>query len=252
MKETYIKIPVNGNLEIHGTLRGNITSPLIILCPGLGGWMHDLQMFNASRYFEKEGYSSLRISFYGHDKKQRNITDFGVKDNASDIDSVVEYARKNGAKFVAVVGHSFSGLAIAYSSKQEFDTGILWDPTHTDGYEDPLAQENLKKDYIYSDKLKSFVSGEGPGYVLSNKVFEEYDPGSTQAISKFRKPLLVINADENEPQITRGLDYVNNCPAKSKQIIIPDSSHSFTEDGALDKLYKATFLWIEKIRSNEG
>jgi len=38
-------------------LRGGLGKDLIILAPGLGGWMHDLQMFNASCYFERSAIS---------------------------------------------------------------------------------------------------------------------------------------------------------------------------------------------------
>ena len=70
MTEHYVKIlNKNDDIEIHGVLRGDYSQPLIVLAPGLGGWMHDLQMFNASRYFEEKGYSTLRVSFYGHDEK---------------------------------------------------------------------------------------------------------------------------------------------------------------------------------------
>jgi hypothetical protein len=74
-KNVCIPIP-NSELEIHGILRGKYTSPLAILAPGLGGWQHDLLLFNASRFFEQHGISTLRVSFYGDDNKQRNIGDF--------------------------------------------------------------------------------------------------------------------------------------------------------------------------------
>jgi len=249
MNESYIKIPIyDDGVEVHGTLRGGFGGDLIILAPGLGGWMHDLQMFNASRYFEDAGYSTLRLSFYGHDDKQRNISDFGVKENARDIDAVVQYVIEKGCTFVAVAGHSYSGLAIVYATEQAFNTGILWDPTHTDGYETPEAIEGLEREYVYIDSLKSYVSGIGPGYVLSKKVFHDHGPGSREMVARFTKPLLVINADGHEGQIDKGLDYINYCPTESKQIIIPNSSHSFTENGAMDNLFKATLDWIEKIK----
>ncbi len=48
MKERPIEIPIpNSKLKIHGVLRGDYSHPLVILAPGLGGWMHDLLVFNA-------------------------------------------------------------------------------------------------------------------------------------------------------------------------------------------------------------
>jgi len=251
MTEHYVKIlNKNDDIEIHGVLRGDYSQPLIVLAPGLGGWMHDLQMFNASRYFEEKGYSTLRVSFYGHDEKQRNISDFGPHDCANDIDTIVGYVHEQGAEFVAVAGHSYSGLGIMYSKKQDFDTGILWDPTHTDGYDDPESQKNLEKDFVFIDSLNSYVSGEGPGYVLAKKVFTDYGPGSKVAAQNFKKPLLVVNASDTDFQIERGKDYVDNCSAKSKQIVIPNSSHPFTEEGSMESLFGETIKWIEEIRNS--
>lgn len=249
MKETYIEVPsYETGIKVHGMLRGDLTMPVIILAPGLGGWMHDLQMFNASRFFDTHGYATLRLSFYGHSDNQRNISNFGVHENAKDIDAVVDYVLSKGSTFIAVAGHSFSGLAIAYSKKQKFNTGILWDPTHTDGYDDPEAQKNLDRDFMYIKELGIYVSGVGPGYVLSDKVFNDHAPGSNEAAKNFNKPLLVLNASDTQSQIDRGNDYVASCPAMSRQVTIPDSSHPFTENGAMERLFKETLQWMEEIR----
>jgi esterase/lipase len=249
MKETYIEIPSSDNgIAIHGTLRGKSSGPLILLLPGLGGWMHDLQMFNGSRYFEERGYSTLRISPYGHAENQRSISNFGIHEYSKDVDAVCKYLRSKGTDFIAVAGHSYGGLAIAYSKEQNFETGILWDPTHTDGYGNPEAIKNLERDFMYIKELDSYVSGTGPGYVLAKKVFTDHGPGSNIAISKFKKPLLVVNASDTKSQITAGKDYVDNCPAESKQVIIPNSSHPFTEDGAMERLFQATADWVDQIQ----
>jgi dienelactone hydrolase len=247
MKETSVKAPILGTkLAVHGVLRGDYSSPLAVLAPGLGGWMHDLLLFNASRYFEKLGIATLRVSFYGHEEDQRNIRDFDVKTNATDIDAVVDFAKKEGAKWVCVIGHSYSGMAIVYSEAQQFDAAVLWDPSHTDGYDDPQAKKNLENDFLYIKELDSYVSGSGPGYVLSRKVFENYAPGSTAMAHKFKVKTLVANADHSKKMLKYGKQYVASIDAPTKHSIIPDSSHPFTEDGAMEKLFEQTASWIKK------
>src|SRR5664279_2266735 len=109
--ERNITVPIpRANLEVRGVLRGEYSQPLAILAPGLGGWMHDLILFNASRHFEKQGIATLRVSFYGDDEKQRNIGDFDVKINAADIDTVVDYTKQQGCEWMCVIGHSYSGM----------------------------------------------------------------------------------------------------------------------------------------------
>lgn len=245
--ERNITVPISRtDLEIHGVLRGGYDQPLAILAPGLGGWMHDLILFNASRYFEKQDVATLRVSFYGDSERQRNIGDFDVKTNAADIDTIVDYAKEQGSEWICVIGHSYSGMATVYSQKQAFDAAVLWDASHTDGYDEPQAKKNLEKDFLYIDKLGSYVSASGPGYVLSRKVFENYAPGSTAMAQAFRVNTLVVNAEESGEAMYRfGEDYAKSISALTKHVVIPGASHPFTEDGAMEKLYATTTAWIK-------
>jgi alpha/beta superfamily hydrolase len=246
--ERNINVPIpETDLEIHGVLRGEYAQPLAILAPGLGGWMHDLILFNASRYFEEQGIATLRVSFYGDGEEQRNIGDFDVKTNAADIDTIVDYARQNGAGWICVIGHSYSGMAIVYSQKQAFDAAVLWDASHTDDYDEPEAKKNLEKDFLYIPELDSYVSAHGAGYVLSRKVLENYSPGSTIMAQAFTVNTLIVNASDSGEAMERfGQDYANSVDAKTKHIVIPGASHPFTEDGAMERLYAATAEWIKE------
>jgi dienelactone hydrolase len=246
MNEKKVKIPIRGtNLEIHGVLRGDFSIPLVILAHGLGGWMHDVLMFNASRYFGKHGIASLRIDFYGWDEKQRDIKDCYVKTFAEDIDATVAYIKQHGAEWVGAIGHSYGGLAIAYSNNQEFDAAVLWDPTHTDGYENPDAKKNLEKDFIYLKELDSYVTGNGYGDVLSRKVFEGYAPGSTAKAKDFKVDTLIINADYSEDMKKYGKNYADSISAPTKHIIIPNSTHPFVENGVMETLFSETLKWLK-------
>ncbi|NNN21648.1 MAG: alpha/beta hydrolase [Acidimicrobiales bacterium] len=251
-KEVGVKIPIpRSSLEINGVLRGDYSHSLAILAPGLGGWMHDLILFNASRFFDEQNIATLRVSFYGDGDKQRNIGDFDVKTNAADIDTIVNYAKQKGSDWVCVIGHSYSGMAIVYSKKQAFDAAVLWDASHTDGYNEPQAKQNLDKDFSYIPELDSYVSARGPGYVLSRKVFENYAPGSNAMARNFKIPTLVINASQSGNVMRQfGEDYANSIDAETKHVAIPGASHPFTEDGAMEQLYKVTTDWI-KSQSNK-
>lgn len=246
MTETEIRIPIKGTkLNIHGILRGELTQPIIVLAHGLSGWMHETLMFNASRYFEGKGVSSLRVSLVGDGDDQRNISDFGVHENANDIDAITDYLRENGVNKIAVVGHSYSGMAIVYSRKQKFDAAVLWDPSHTDGYETKNAKDNLEKDFKFIKELDTYVSGLGSGYVISRKVFENYQPGSHVMAQKFKIPTLIISAGLSKVMQNYGKLYASEISAETKQVIIKNSSHPFVEDGAMEKLFDATYEWLK-------
>lgn len=247
MKEKQVQIPIpNTKLKIFGVLRGDYTKPLVVLCPGLGGWIHETIGFNGSRYFDKKGIASLRVGFYGDSEDQRNINDYDVNNAAEDIDTIVDFVKKNGAIWVAVIGHSYSGMAIPYSTKQLFNAAVLWDPSHTDGYSTLQAQFNLEKDFKYDKELDAYISALGSGYVISRKVFENYMPGSVVKSKKFKIPTLIINAGFSKEMQAYGKKYAESIDAPTKQLILPNTTHPFTEDEAMEKLFSETYKWIKQ------
>jgi dienelactone hydrolase len=245
--ERNVTIPIpDSQLFVNGVLRGDYSQPLVVLAPGLGGWMHDLLLFNASRWLDQEGIATLRVSFYGDSDSQRNIGDFGVKENAADIDAVVNYARQQGTSWICVVGHSYSGMAIVYSKEQAFDAAVLWDASHTDGYDEPQSKHNLERDFVYIKSLDSYVSANGAGYVLSRKVFENYAPGSTAMAQHFKVPTLIVNAeDSGETMLRFGKNYARNILSETEYTVISGASHPFTENGAMEKLFSITTTWLK-------
>ncbi len=250
MKEQQIQIPIIGSkLNIHGVLRGDYSMPVVVLAHGLSGWMHETLMFNASRYFEKQGIASLRISFIGDADDQRDISDFGIHENADDIDTAVNYLKQKGSPWIGVIGHSYSGMAIVFSKQQKFDAAVLWDPSHTDNYESNDAKENLKRDFMFIKELDSYVAGLGSGYVISRKVFENHEPGSVTSARKFKVPTLVVNAGLSKEMQAYGKSYADEIQAQTKQVIIPNSSHPFVEDGAMEELFEKTLEWLRQYIS---
>lgn len=248
MREKEVKIPLAGDdLFIYGTVRGGYEQPLIVLCHGYGGWMHEMLLFNAARYFENEGFSTLRLSMYGGGDKSRNISESDVITHARDIDDVVSFVKNKGAKWVALAGHSYSGMAIVYSKRQQFDAAALWDPTHTDGYDEPKNKKSLEDDFIFVKDLNAYVSGLGSGYVYAKTVFDNNYPKSRDAAAKFKVSTCVFNADWSKEQQLYGKSYVENINAATKQIIIPNSSHPFTEDGAAEKLFASTVKYFKGL-----
>lgn len=253
-KEKVVQIAIPASeLEVHGVRRGEFSSPIAVLAPGLGGWMHDLLLFNAARYFEQHGISTLRVSFYGDDERQRDIGDFDVKVAAADIDAIVGYLRRHGAEWICVIGHSYSGMAIVYSQEQAFDAAVLWDASHTDGYGEPQAVRNLVQDFTYSAELDCYVSASGPGYVISRSVFEDYAPGSTVMAQNFDVDTLVVNAEKSGDVMLRfGADYASSISADTEHVVVEGASHPFTEDGAMEKLFEVTAEWLKQKAGQAG
>lgn len=241
MREEKISIPLSEEgIEIYGILRGEFEGPLIILCHGYGGWMHETLLYNGARFFEKEGFSTLRLSMYGGGEKARNIGKSDLITHAASIDDVVEFANESGSTWIGLAGHSFSGMAIVYSEQQQFNAAALWDPTHSDGYDDLENKKHLDNDFIYLEEAKLYVSGLDSGYVYAESIFDNDYLKSREASQEFRISTCVINASWSEKQQKYGKDYSDNIDAETKHIVIPDSTHPFMEDGAAEKLFGET------------
>lgn len=250
MQEQEVRIRLsNTDLYIYGVLRGSYTDPLIALCHGYGGWMHEMLLYNGARYFESQGFSTLRLSMYGGGEHSRDISDSDVMTHASDIDDVVAFVKKEGASWVGVVGHSYSGLATLYSTKQQFDAAVLWDPTHTDGYEEPQAKESLANDFLFVEELNAYVSGKGAGYVYAKTVFDNEYPKSQEVARRFKIPTCIINASWSSEQQKYGRAYAKDINAHTKQVVVPDSTHPFTSEGAAEKLFAETASFFHSLRT---
>jgi len=246
MTEQDVKIPIAESQYIYGVPRGSYKDPLIILCHGYGGWMHEMLLYNGARHFDKHKFSTLRLSMYGGGESSRDIAKSDLMTHQADIDSVVSYAREQGASWVGVVGHSFSGLAIVYSKEQNFNAAALWDPTHTDGYKTDIAIKDFKDNYEYVESQDAYVSGLGGGYVYAKTIFENDYLSSDQAAAKFTVPSIVVNASWSKDQQEYGRRYAATIAAETEHVVIPDSSHPFTEDGAAAKLFDETAKFFKR------
>jgi hypothetical protein len=79
-------------------------------------------------------------------------------------------------------------------------------------------------------------------------VFDNDYPKSQEAAKRFKVNTCVFNANWSKEQQSYGKNYTENIDAKAKQVIIPDSSHPFTEDGTAEKLYSATTEYFNSLQ----
>jgi hypothetical protein len=95
------------------------------------------------------------------------------------------------------------------------------------------------------------VSGLGPGYVYAKTVFDNNYPKSNETATKFKIPTCVINASWSKEQKKYGKAYVDHISAPARQIVIPESTHPFTSEGAAEKLFTVTAEYFTSLRSND-
>src|SRR3972149_9307131 len=189
--ETNLKIPTQDGKMIYARLRGPISQTLVVFVHGLGGRMDQHIFYNGARFLEKHHISSLRFNLYSWEKNARNLSDCTIETHSNDLDTVISYLRKQGAKKIFVVGHSFGGPTILLSKNKDFEGIILWDPS----YAEPLSF----KDAEYVDCLDMYKD-KWEFEILFNKAMVEEEKTLKEkeeaAIQEIKVPIKIISAGD--------------------------------------------------------
>jgi len=235
--ERDINIKTKDKHLIYGTLRGSLKKPLIVFVHGLTGMKDEHMFYNGARYFEEEGFSTYRFNLYHWDKGGRTFTDAPLSTQASDLDRVIQYFRKKGAKQVFVVGHSFGGPVITASVDQDYDGVVLWDGTTKDFFTKGLKYVKSLKAYFGKGMI---MFGVGKQFVKEVKG-QEY----TSKLLETGKPHLVIAAGKGI-LIKYWKKYFSKKVKGGTMVVIPKADHYFAEDGVANKLFGLTTTWLKK------
>lgn len=238
--ETQIKIPTTNKRFIYGTLRGPLNKPLLIFVHGFTGFKEEHIFFNGSRFFDKHNVSTFRFNLYHYEKDARKMEECTLSLHGKDLDVVIEYFRKKGVKKIFVVGHSFGGLTVLLSQKQNFNAAVLWDGS-TNPSQVTKSTYVKELDRYYINNFDSYGFTVGKQMVEENKKLKPF-----KLIGKFTKPIKIIVAGKGT-LIKGGKKYYQLAHAPKDFAIIPDATHNFDEDGTEEKLFAETLSWIKKF-----
>lgn len=183
MKDKFIKIKTSDGKWIAATQRGSFDNPVIVIVHGLAGNMNEAMYYNAARYFEKHGFSSLRMNLYHWQKGYRRLHECTFSTHGKDIDTVLKYLARHGAKKVFVVGHSFGWPSILHTKERSYRAVAGWD-----GSKLPYSQKEFAK---RSEKPKGRVLDEGYLVIMGDRMAEDSRRfNSLDAVRKFDRPIL--------------------------------------------------------------
>ena len=239
--EKLLKVPTSDNKVIYGRLRGPLSQPLVIFVHGLGGIMNQHIYYNGARFLERNGISSFRLNLYGWEKDARNLIECTIDTHSYDLDKVVEYFRKKGVKKIFVVGHSFGGPTILLSKDKNFDGVILWDPS----YDTPKSFEEFE----YLPALDMYRVRWGIDVLIGKKMFEaksKLRDREEKGIQKIAVPIKIITAGRGF-LVWGGKRYYTLANEPKAHVVIKNADHLFDEDGAEEKLFEETIIWIKRF-----
>lgn len=238
--EEEIKIPLENKKYIYGILRGSLKNPLVIFIHGFTGHKNEHQFFNGARFFEKNGFATFRFDLYSWKDDARKLEECTLSLHGQDLDVVVDYFRNKGVKKIFVAGHSFGGLTVLLSQKQDFDAAVLWDASFEPA---KVTKSDFIKelDMFYTHFDSAFGYTIGKAMVKENKNLKPFE-----FIKKFRKPVKIIIAGGGE-LVNGGKKYFELANDPKDFAIIPNATHCFDEDGTEEKLFQETLDWINKF-----
>jgi dienelactone hydrolase len=241
MIERFIKIKAPDGKLIATTQRGSLSKPVIVIVHGLAGNMNEALHYNAARYFEKHGFSSLRVGLYHWQKGYRKLHECTFSTHGKDIDTVLKYLAKHGAKKIFLAGHSFGWPSILHTKERNFLAVASWDGSLL-----PYPQKEFAK---RSRSPKGRILDEGYLVIMGDRMTEDsHCVQSLDLVRKFDRPIGFITVDDNMfGNWNNNKKMYKAAKVKKDLVVIKGAHHTFSEEGKQEELYAATVKWFKKF-----
>jgi dienelactone hydrolase len=236
-----IKIPSTDGKWIAATQRGSFNKPLIVIVHGLAGNMNEALHYNAARYFEKQGFSSLRVNLYHWRKGYRKLHECTFSTHGKDIDAVLKYLARRGAKKIFLAGHSFGWPSILHAKERNFMAVASWDGSRL-----PYSQKEFSKRI---KNPKGRIIDEGYLVIMGEQMAEDsHTFNSLATVKRFDKPISFITVNDNVfGNWNNNKRMFNIAKVKKELVVIKGAHHTFAEEGKQNELYAATVKWFKKF-----
>ncbi len=243
--EKWLKIEVDKSHYVYGRMQGALTRPLFIIVHGLPCSIYEGFYERATQWFAGQGFASYRFNLYDWHKDARQLIDCTLRTHADDIDAVVRYFRRKGAKKVYLAGHSFGGPSILLSTGQDFDACALWDPSYD------ISVTKKKYGYPggkYVTELDGYFMNWGTNVVIGKNMAQEIDELPwNELTSQFHVPLKIIAAEKGV--LVRGAKQYFAQANQPKQLqIMKGATHYFDDTPNMqERVFKASKQWFDKF-----
>lgn len=244
--EKDVKMPIPGTkLQINAILRGDWSQSVVVLLHGLPGNSDNLLPYLHAKSLAEKGFATLRVNLYDEEDGTRDMVDCLLQTHADDLDTIVRFARKQGAPQVMAAGHSYGGLIILRST-QQLDAAVLWDPSHFRCSRE-FDETREKTRHIVLEKQDAVVYLSGAGRVEAWPMVAErrrYENLPEKDLARKDYPLLFIAAGDGQlkPYIKK---YYAAAHAPKKLVIVKNATHCLTDtDKVFLKVLNETTEWF--------
>ena len=216
---------------------------LVLFVHGLASTELWPTMLLGSWYFRKLGYAYCRINLYDWRPGARSLMTSDLLQHSLDVDTVAAVLQKKGFSKILAVGHSFGGLTLLQSNTAAFKAISLWDISSF------ISHPPKKRFKTVRSSGAIYLPG-ACELLMSDKFRQGMVnfPNELELISKIKIPTQICYAaGKNAVLIESSKRYFKNLQTKKELVAIPNASHSFTEEGKSEQLFKKTDRWFRRF-----
>lgn len=192
----------------------------------------------AGDYLHADDFSTLRFDFRAHGKSSGDSAkDFTISGELHDLETVVQWVRKQGYREIHLARASFGGSIVAlYAGKYPHLPVSIFLANPVLDYQKaflnpttPWAQENFQ-DTTKKVKQKGYIEIGSRNFKAGKSLFDEMTRFSPcEDLQKYSRPTLIVHGTHDTKVALEGVrDCYNQLPNTQKQLeIIEHATHGF-------------------------
>ena len=252
MSEEHISIKSADEHLIYGTLHSlnQKSDKLIVFAHGLShSHQHYLPLI-AAPFFNNADFDFFAFSFYWRDKKARSLSQTSLKDQISDLKSVITHYQSS-YEDIYLIGHSLGALTALISNIGTIKAQSYWDPAFdvshfwqvTNGLTPVKGNELYQLNY-------------GNTFLIHAELVEQIndypDKTCVELAKLIKTPTQLIIPSQSifdaSPHSSPEA-YLKALSGPSELIYIEKANHTFTLEGNAEKLFNKALKWFNAHQS---
>lgn len=215
---------------------------LVIFVHGYTGNCYEHFFFNASPFFNSEGFDTYRFNLYWYEGDARHLSNATFDEHLDDLNTVISFF-ENDYDSIYLVGHSLGGQVVIRSNLNDgkIKAITLWDPSR--------EPKDVCATLRYNNKNDNYVEDSNVEIIIGKRFYDScmnISESTADVLSKISVPIKVIGAGKAGASVAKDL-FFTNIVSEKEVYIIENSNHTFDNLGAEKELFNETLNWFVRF-----